>query len=238
MVWKNNVVNNFITSKYTWIMMLKWWKTFKYKTFPRTPQSEYMYLYDHGLVQKRSDEACHPGGHYWNYYPGTLSCNQVSAFQLKIGHRASIEEISSTGAWSSNELQWLELKIGHQDNSTSKGHQEDIPYSQVKSLLQWPPPSTTLPTNNMLIKFQILCKKFENCHRYSLQKTDSITTKFCTYLDSCLGMCKISLWPDGYKRKTCINKDISMEFDLITDLFLVEWAADDFVLLSVVTDYL
>ena len=28
----------------------------------------------------------HPGGHYWNYYPGALSLSQVTATHLKIGH--------------------------------------------------------------------------------------------------------------------------------------------------------
>ena len=28
----------------------------------------------------------HPGGHYWNYYPGALSLSQVTANHLKIGH--------------------------------------------------------------------------------------------------------------------------------------------------------
>ena len=27
------------------------------------------------LTQVRDNRACHPGGHYWNYYPGALSCN-------------------------------------------------------------------------------------------------------------------------------------------------------------------
>ena len=30
--------------------------------------------------------ASRPGGHYWGYYPGALSLNQVAATQFKIGH--------------------------------------------------------------------------------------------------------------------------------------------------------
>ena len=33
-----------------------------------------------------SNRACHPGGHYWDYYLGALSLNQDSATHLKIGH--------------------------------------------------------------------------------------------------------------------------------------------------------
>ena len=32
--------------------------------------------------------ACHPGGHYWDYYPGTLSSIQVTAALLKVRHMA------------------------------------------------------------------------------------------------------------------------------------------------------
>ena len=35
---------------------------------------------------------------------------------------------SSTGARSSNELQWLDLKVGHQESSHSHNHQEDTSY--------------------------------------------------------------------------------------------------------------
>ena len=37
--------------------------------------------------------------------------------------------MKSTGAWSSNKLQWLDLKIGHQESSHSNGHQGDMPNS-------------------------------------------------------------------------------------------------------------
>ena len=30
--------------------------------------------------------ACHPGGHYWDYYPGALSSSQIIVIHLKIGH--------------------------------------------------------------------------------------------------------------------------------------------------------
>ena len=30
--------------------------------------------------------ACHPGGDYWDYYPGTLFLHQVTATHLKIWH--------------------------------------------------------------------------------------------------------------------------------------------------------
>ena len=36
--------------------------------------------------------------------------------------------MKSTGARSSNELQWLDLKIGHQDSSPSNVHQGNMPY--------------------------------------------------------------------------------------------------------------
>ena len=41
-----------------------------------------------------------PGGHFWVYYPGTLSYNQVSVTQLMTRH----QKIKSMGPWSSTEL--------------------------------------------------------------------------------------------------------------------------------------
>ena len=55
--------------------------------------------------------ACWLGGHYWNYYPGALSLSQVITTYLKIRHL----QMKSTGAWSSNELQWLDYMTGYQD---------------------------------------------------------------------------------------------------------------------------
>ena len=49
-----------------------------------------------------------PSGHCWNYYPGTLSCSQVSP-------------------QSSYGLQWFGLKIGDQGSSSRDGHQGDMP---------------------------------------------------------------------------------------------------------------
>ena len=56
---------------------------------------------------KRFRMSFHPGDHYWNYYPGAQSLNQVSATHLK----------KSTGARSSNELQRLHYMTGYQDSS-------------------------------------------------------------------------------------------------------------------------
>ena len=36
--------------------------------------------------QEDIDRACHPGGHYCDYYPGALSLSEVTATHLKIGH--------------------------------------------------------------------------------------------------------------------------------------------------------
>ena len=65
-----------------------------------------------------------PGSHYWDYYPDNLSCSKVSATDFKIGYK----QIPSTGALSSNELQWFDLKSGHQYGSPSNDHQGDMPY--------------------------------------------------------------------------------------------------------------
>ena len=62
------------------------------------------------------NETCHPGDQYWDHYPGTLSCNQVTTTHLKIGHLL----MKLMGAQSSNVLQWL--KIGYQDSSSSNDH--------------------------------------------------------------------------------------------------------------------
>ena len=41
--------------------------------------------------QTTNTVTCHSGGHYWNYYPGTLPCGQVTAALLKIKHQSSNE---------------------------------------------------------------------------------------------------------------------------------------------------
>ena len=38
------------------------------------------------LVCIITNEVCHPDGHHWNYYPGTLSLSQVTATLWEIGH--------------------------------------------------------------------------------------------------------------------------------------------------------
>ena len=82
-----------------------------------------------------ANRACHPSGHYWNYYPSALSASQNTATHLKMGHPL----MKSMGAPSSNELQRLDLMTGYQDSSPSNGHQGDTPSS-----LQHLPPSPTL----------------------------------------------------------------------------------------------
>ena len=37
--------------------------------------------------------------------------------------------MSSTGARSSDELQWFDIEIGYQDSSPTNAHQADIPYT-------------------------------------------------------------------------------------------------------------
>ena len=86
------------------------------------------------------NEGLPPGKHCWGYYPGTLSCSEVSSTHLKTGH----PWISSMGAPSSNKLQWLHLKIGHQNSSPSNNHQgthlvsmESFACSQSPAGLAW-----------------------------------------------------------------------------------------------------
>ena len=57
---------------------------------------------------------CHPGGHYWDYYPGALSVSQVTAIHLKI-RRVPVYQISSDQTSNYNEVAetWI------QDSSTS-----------------------------------------------------------------------------------------------------------------------
>ena len=64
-----------------------------------------------------------PCSHSWGYYPGTLSCSQVTATHVKIGH----PQIPSTGPQSPHELQWLDFKIGYQKSGSSNGHYGNIP---------------------------------------------------------------------------------------------------------------
>ena len=67
-------------------------------------------------------------GHVWHHCWATLSagilpCSQVSATYLKIGH----PKMESTGARSSDELQWLDLvTIWYRGSSTVNGHQSEL----------------------------------------------------------------------------------------------------------------
>ena len=54
-----------------------------------------------------------PGWHCWGYNHCILPCSQISPTHLKIRHL----QIKSTGARSTNELQWLNLKMGIQDSN-------------------------------------------------------------------------------------------------------------------------
>ena len=47
------------------------------------------------------NEACHPSGHYWDYYGSTQSSNQVSVINLKFEYL----KMKSMGAQTSNELE-------------------------------------------------------------------------------------------------------------------------------------
>ena len=70
-----------------------------------------------------SNGACHSAGCFWNYCSGTLSLSEVTATHSRTAHLYII----STGAQSSNKLQWFDLKIGHHDSSFRSGHQSSIP---------------------------------------------------------------------------------------------------------------
>ena len=70
-----------------------------------------------GDQEMELNRACHPGGHYWNYYPGAMPSSQVTATHVKMGMKL-------TGAWSSGELQRLDYMTGYQDSSPSDGRQE------------------------------------------------------------------------------------------------------------------
>ena len=89
--------------------------------------------------------ACHPGGHCWNYYPGTLSCSQVpqliwrsgtrrwnlrvSENQIKMRHL----DISSTGIQFSNELQWLDLLTHLLPSDAILWHRSESTLVQVRA---------------------------------------------------------------------------------------------------------
>ena len=57
-----------------------------------------------GHVSWGFNRACHPGGHYYDFYPGALPLSQINAIHLKIGHLQI-----SPGC--SNELQRLPVKL-------------------------------------------------------------------------------------------------------------------------------
>ena len=79
------------------------------------------------------------------WWPSCRSLNvlsQITATGLKIA-------VSPTGAQSSNDLLGLNFKIGHQDNSSSGGHQGDIPYCFPVYLF-----SQYLSWQDIVIKFE------------------------------------------------------------------------------------
>ena len=59
------------------------------------------------ILDKARNRACRPGGHYWDFYPGALSVNQVTTAHLKIRHLY-------TDAPSSYELKWLDHNSEYQ----------------------------------------------------------------------------------------------------------------------------
>ena len=67
------------------------------------------------------NRACHPGGHYQDYYPGTLLCSQVcNLFEDLV----PVDEIYGYSIFT-----WVagtSLKKGHQDSSSRDGHQSDM----------------------------------------------------------------------------------------------------------------
>ena len=66
----------------------------------------------------------HPGGHYWDYCPGALSLNQVSANSWRSGTcRFHLRELNLQMS-----LQWLDWEIGHQSSGPGNVHQGDMPY--------------------------------------------------------------------------------------------------------------
>ena len=73
---------------------------------PHAIQQKHQYLrHKHCREHTHTHEygGCHPGSHYWDYYPHALSLGQVTATHLKIGYL----QVQPTGTWSSNESQWL-----------------------------------------------------------------------------------------------------------------------------------
>ena len=65
-----------------------------------------------------SNGKCHTGSHYYDYYPGGLSLNQVSATHLSL---------KSTGDRSSNELQVLQYMIRYQASGPSNDYHTTCP---------------------------------------------------------------------------------------------------------------
>ena len=66
-----------------------------------------------------------PDGAIKFWYPGIYSSLCIS-----FENQAPVNLLSSTGAWSSNELQRLNLQIGHQDSAPNNGSQGDTPFFQ------------------------------------------------------------------------------------------------------------
>ena len=68
--------------------------------FPhKWPVTRKMLPFDDVTMQWCHSRVCHPGGHHWDYYPDTLSCNQIPATHVKIGHPYISSQYSSPIAW-------------------------------------------------------------------------------------------------------------------------------------------
>ena len=74
----------------------------------------YIYNYFYGFSYIFSLRG-HSEGHYWVYPPGALSFKSSHCNSFE--DRAPVD--SSTGAWSSNELQWLDYTTGSRDGCLS-----------------------------------------------------------------------------------------------------------------------
>ena len=126
-----------------------------------------------------TNRACHPGGHYRNYSPGTLSVSQVSASHLNI---------QAVGARSSNELQWLylthrgrvtyiyicvsTLSIIGSDNGLSPCRRQAIIWTNAGILLIW-----HLVTNCSEILIEIDSFSFKKMHLKMLWRPSCLASK-------------------------------------------------------------
>ena len=124
--------------------------------------------------------------------------------------------MKSTGALSSNELQWFDLKIGHQDSSLRNGHQGDMPHCinnrwMTDKGVQWDNNAVNpIKYGHGFITSALFCCGYIVSHDVSLPIFFRVASLALGQLHNWIGACKVTLKDMGksnwYRTTTLTTK--------------------------------